>query len=108
MNKPLAIICSVIAGFGVFLLGHCAYLTVAYGQGNPEAGNFHRGIYWSSRDPVTGTIRKDWDRDWNKIGTPEEPAWADLVDMWVVGIGLVVLGMGIYVVERSTGSREHF
>jgi hypothetical protein len=57
---------------------------------------------------VTGTIRRDWDRDWNKVATPEEPEWSGLVDMWVVGVGLVVLGLGIYVVERSTGNREHF
>jgi hypothetical protein len=108
MNKPLAFLCSCIAGVGLLLLAHCIYLMVVYGHGNPEAGNFHRSTYSTSRDRVTGKVRRDWDTDWNVVGTTDCPTWADLVDMWFVGIGFVVLGAGIYVAEWSSRGRAYF
>jgi len=102
VNKPLAFVCVCIAGLGLVVLSRSVYCTVVYGHGDFEAGNFHRCVYSAERDPTTGAIRRDWDTRWDLVSSTEGAALAQVLDMWVVGFGLVVLGAGIYAAEQSS------
>jgi len=107
MNKPLAFICSCIAGVGLLILSRSIYCTVVYGHGDPEAGNFHRCVYSSERDPVTRKVRRDWDTEWSLVSSTEGSPAAQVLDMWVVGIAFVIVEAGIYIVEWSSRDRQH-
>jgi len=99
MNRSLAMICMCIAALGLLVLARSTYCTVIYGHGNMEAGNFHRCVYTAERDPKTGTILRDWDIRWE---ITESSQFAQIVDMWFLGIGLGVLGAGIYIGDWSS------
>jgi len=103
MNKPVAFICACIAGIGLLVLGRSTFLTIAYGHGNMEAGNFNRCSYSSTRDPQTGRVVREWDF----IGESTEDTTVDRLDMWFVGFAFVVVGAGIYVAEWSSRGRRY-
>jgi hypothetical protein len=107
MNKPLAFVCACIAGLGLLVLLHSTYCTIVYGDGDLEAGNFHRCVYLTERDPSTGAIRRDWDTRWDLVSSTEGLPFAEVLDMWVLGFGLLVLGAGIYAAEWSSRRRQH-
>ncbi|HOX03403.1 MAG TPA: hypothetical protein P5555_14095 [Candidatus Paceibacterota bacterium] len=107
MNKPVTFICVCIAGLGLLVLGRCAYCAIVYGHGDLEAGNFHRCIYWTERDPVSGAVIRCWDTDWALVSGTEQSAVAQVLDMWFVGLGLLVLGGSVFAVEHY-GSRRHY
>jgi hypothetical protein len=105
MNKPVAFVCACVAGFGLLILSRSAYCTIVYGHGNLEAGNFHRCIYLSERDPKTGKIRRDWDTNWELVSSTDGSPAAQIVDMWVLGAVLVLVGVGVYAAEWA--SQDH-
>lgn len=107
MNKPVGFICACIAALGLLVLGRCAYCAIAYGNGNLEAGNFHRCSYWTERDPATGAVGRHWDTDWALVSGTEQSAVAQALDMWFVGIGLLALGGSVFVWEHY-GSHRHY
>ena len=107
MNKPLAFLCACIAGLGVLVLSRSIYCTIVYGHGDFEAGNFHRCVYSTERDAATGAIRREWDTRWDLVSSTEGSLFAQVLDMWVVGFGLIVLGAGIYAAEWSSRGRQH-
>ena len=100
MNKPVAFICACIAGIGLVILARSTFLAVIYGS--MEAGNFNRCWYLTKRDPQTGKLMREWD---TLAESTEDPLTRRL-DMWFVGIAFVVVGTGIYVAERATGTRH--
>jgi hypothetical protein len=102
MNKPLAIVCACIAGFGLLILSCSVYCTLAYGHGDPDAGNFHRNAYRTVREPATGKLRREWEPQSEYVASTEADLLTQLVDMWVLGFGLVVLGLGIYAGESAS------
>ncbi len=106
MNKPLAFVCACISGLGLLVLSRSIYCTVVYGHGDFEAGNFHRCVYSTERDPTTGTIRRDWDTRWDLVSSTDGSPLAQVLDMWILGFGLVVLGAGIYAAEWSSRGRQ--
>jgi hypothetical protein len=99
MNRPLAFICLCIIAVGVLTLGRCTFLTVVYGHGNMEAGNFHRCVYWTERDAATGKLSRCWDTDWRLVSGTEGSPLAQALDIWFIGIAFVVAGAAIYVIE---------
>ena len=101
MNKPVALICACIVGVGVLILGRSTFLTIAYGHRNMEAGNYNRCWYSATRDSETGRLVREWDA----VGESTEDSMGDRLDMWFVGIALVVVGAGIYLAESAT--RRH-
>ena len=101
MNKPLALICAFIVGLGVLVLCSSMYFCILYGQGNLEAGNFLRCHYSTEQDPETGATRRDWETRWELVSSTEGSPLLEVLDMWAVGFGLVVLGSGIYIVEGA-------
>jgi hypothetical protein len=105
MNKPVAFLCSCIAGVGLLILSRSVYCTVVYGHGDLEAGNFHRCVYTTEKDQKTGVLRRDWDTRWDLVSSTEGSIVAQILDMWFVGIGFLVLGAGIYAVECSSRGR---
>jgi hypothetical protein len=60
VNKPIAIICGAMAVTALWILGAFLYYGMVYGNGNLEAGNYHRNRYWSDTNFVTGRIEKHW------------------------------------------------
>ena len=107
VNKPIAFVCACVVIVGVTILGRCTYLTVVFGQGDPEAGNWFRYHYLAERDPTTGKVRRDWvEKHW--VGSTEAPVWSHFLDMWFVGVGLVVIGAGVFVVEQWSRGKAHF
>jgi len=107
MNKPVAFFCSCIAGVGLLILSRSTYCTIVYGHGDLEAGNFHRCVYTTEKDPETGTIRRDWDTRWDLVSSTEGSPLAEFLDMWFLGMGLVGLGVGLYVAEWSSETQHH-
>ncbi len=107
MNKPVCFICACITGLGLLVLGRCAYYAVAYGHGNPEAGNFHRCYYWTERDPNTGTATRHWDTDWRLVSGAEYSYVADVFETWLVGLGLLLLGSSLFVVGHYASRGHH-
>jgi hypothetical protein len=107
MNKPLAFVCACIAGLGLLVLSRSIFCTIVYGHGDFEAGNFHRCVYSRQRDATTGAIRRDWDTRWDLVSSTEGSPFAQVLDMWVLGFGLLVLGAGIYTAEWSSRGRQH-
>ncbi len=103
MNKPVAFLCSCIAGIGLVILGRSIYLTITYGRGNMEAGNFNRCSYSTTRDSQTGSLVHEWD----VIGESTEDTIVDRLDMWFVGVSFVVVGVGICVAERAFRRPRH-
>ena len=101
LNKPVAFICACVAAVGLLILGRSAFLTIAYGHGAMEAGNFNRCWYSSTQDPQTGKIVREWD----VLGESTEDTFVERLDMWFVGTAFVIVGAGIFVVERSSRSR---
>ena len=108
MNKPLAFICSCIALPGVVILTCSTYFTIAYGHGDPEAGNFHRCSYSIERDLATGATRRSYDTRWDLVSSTEGSLLAQALSMWALGIGLPVVGAAIYVADSCTRGRAHF
>ena len=96
MNRPLAFICVCIIAVGLLILARCIFLTVVYGQGNLETGNFHRCVYWPERDSETGKLERCWETDWRMVSGTEGSALGQVVSMWFLGIGFVAAG-------RATG-----
>ena len=84
MNKPLALGCASIAGIGFLILGACTYLTVVYGHGNFEAGNFNCHHYWIEQDPVTGKATRHWEEIYESTDGPPL-LW---LDTWFWGLDL--------------------
>ena len=107
MNKPVALICAAISVSGLLILCTCTYFALVYGHGDPEAGNFHRCVYTSERDPQTGLIRRDWDTRWELVSSTDGSALAATIDMWFLGLFLSVLGPGIYALEDRTFGARH-
>jgi len=107
MNKPVALICSCIAGLGLLILFRSIYCTVVYGHGDFEAGNFHRCVYTTETNPKTGAVRRDWDTRWDLVSSTEGSPLAQTLDMWFLSIGLLILGAGIYVAEWSSRGQRH-
>jgi hypothetical protein len=103
MNKPVAFLCAGIAGIGLLILGRSTYLTIAYGHGNMEAGNFNRCWYSTTRDSLTGRDLREWD----EIGESTEFSLGERFNMWFIGLGLVTLGSVVYVAERATRRPPH-
>ncbi len=103
MNKPVAFICACIAGVGFLILGRSTFLTIAYGRGNMEAGNFNRCSYSATRHGQTGRLLREWD----EIGESTEDSIAVRLNMWFVGITFVVVGAGIYVAEWASCRPPH-
>ena len=107
VNKPIAFVCACVASLGLVVLSRCTYLTVVFGEGDPEAGNWFRYEYLTERDAATGKVRRDWvQKHW--VGSTEAPVWSHFLDTWFVGFGLLVIGAGIYIVEQSSRSNTHF
>lgn len=98
MNKPVALICACITGLGLVILALSTFLTVVYGHGNMEAGNFNRCWYRSASDAQTGRLVREWDI----VGESMEDGIEDRLNMWAVGVAFVVTGAGIHVGERAT------
>jgi hypothetical protein len=103
MNKPVAFLCGCIAAMGLLILGRSTYLTLAYGRGNMEAGNFNRCWYSTSLDPQTGRLVREWD----EIGESTETPAAERLNMWFVGVCLVALGSVVFVAERASRPSLH-
>ena len=103
MNKPVAFICACIAGVGLLILGRSTFLTIAYGRGNMEAGNFNRCSYSMAHDARTGRLVREWDEN----GESTEDSIADRLNMWFAGIPFVVVGAGIYVAEWASRRPRH-
>ena len=103
MNKPVAFICACIAGIGFLILGQSTFLTIAYGRGNMEAGNFNRCSYSTTRDAQTGRLVREWD----EIGESTETGIAERLNMWLVGLTFVVVGAGVYVAECASRRPRH-
>lgn len=103
INKPVAFVCACVAGIGLLIIGRSTFLTMAYGRGNMEAGNFNRCWYSITRDPQTGRMVREWD----VIGESTEDTIADRLDMWFVGVSFVVVGAGIYAAVRAYGQARH-
>ena len=97
MNKPVAFICACIAGVGFLILGQSIFLTIAYGRGNMEAGNFNRCSYSKTHDVQSGRVL----REWKKTGESTEDSIVHRLNMWFVGITFVVIGASIYVAESA-------
>ena len=107
MNKFVAFVCACIAGLGLLVLSRSIYCTIVYGHGDFEAGNFHRCVYSTERNLATGAIRRDWDTRWDLVSSTEGSPLVQVLDMWVLGFGLLVLGAGIYAAEWSGRGRQH-
>lgn len=103
MNKPVAFICACIAGVGLLILGRSTYLTIAYGHGNMEAGNFNCCWYSATRDSHTGRLV----REWHEIGESTENGIDYHLNMWFIGLTFVVVGACICVVERASRRPPH-
>ena len=103
MNKPVAFICACIAMVGVLIIGRSTFLTIAYGHGDMDAGNFNRCWYSAIRDAQTGRIVREWD----VRGESTEDGLVDRLDMWAVGIAFVVVGAGVWVAEWATRRPRH-
>ena len=101
MNKPVALICAFMVGLGVLVLCSSIYFCVVYGQGDLEAGNFHRCQYSTEHDPETGATRRDWETRWDLVSSTEGSPLSGVLNMWALGLGLVVLGSGIHIVEGT-------
>ena len=95
MNRPVSFICACIAGLGIVILARSTFLTVVYGHGNMEAGNFNRCRYSTTRDAQTGHLVREWDIR----GECTDDSIVDRVNMWAVGVTFVVAGAGIWVGE---------
>jgi len=108
VNQPIAFIFACVACLGLVILGRCTYLTIVYGHGDPGAGNWGRCNYQTVRDPTTGKVRRNWEEKYYPEGTEEPLRLAPVVDMWFLGFSLVVLGAGIYVVEKRSRGKAHF
>jgi len=106
MNKPVVFICACIAGVGLLVLSRATYCAIVYGHGDLEAGNFHRCVYSIERDPKTGAIRRDWDTRWDLVSSTDGSHLAQVLDMWVLGSGLLLLGAGICALEHSSRGRQ--
>jgi hypothetical protein len=100
-NKPLALLCAAVAAAGLLILTTAGYHAIVYGHGNLEAGNFHRCVYSAERDPVTGSVHRDWDTRWDLVSGTESSMLAQGLDMWFLGIGLLVAGAGIYAADQA-------
>jgi hypothetical protein len=100
MNKPLAFVCACIAGAGLLVLACSTYFTIAYGHGDFEAGNFHRNTYSITLSQESGKNVRSYDARWDLVSGTEGSALAMYLNMWFVGIGLVVLGSGLFLAER--------
>jgi hypothetical protein len=96
MNKPLAFVCAIIALPGVVILCCAVYFCIVYGHGDLEAGNFHRCTYSVERDIVTGRTRRSYDARWDLVSSTEGSPHAGLLNMRAVGLGLPLLGAGLY------------
>ena len=103
MNKPVAFICACIAGVGFLILGRSTFLTIAYGHGNMEAGNFNRCWYSTTRDAQTGRLVREWD----EIGESTEDSIAGRINMWFAGVTFIVVGAGIHVAEWASRRPRH-
>lgn len=98
MKKPITFICLGISGIGGLILSVWLYYVLTYGHGDFEAGNFHRCQYWSERDPASGKLVKRWERNWELTESTEGSPLFN-IDIWLVGIGFVVLGAAIWVAD---------
>jgi hypothetical protein len=103
MNKLVAFICACIAGVGLLILARSTFLTIAYGRGNMEAGNFNHCWYSTTRDSQTGRLVREWD----EVGESTEDSIADRLNMWFVGLAFVVVGASIYVAEWASRRPRH-
>jgi hypothetical protein len=104
MNKPLTFVCSFIALPGLLILGCAIYFCILYGHGDLEAGNFHRCTYSVERDAATGRIYRSYDTSWDLVSSTEGSPLAQFLSMWAVGIGLPLVGAGLYAAD--SGSRQ--
>jgi hypothetical protein len=107
MNKPLAFICLCIAGVGLLILSRSIYCTIVYGRGNFEAGNFHRCVYTTETDPENGAVRRTWVTRWDLVSSTEGSPLAEFLNMWLLGIAMVVLGPALYVADWSRQGQRH-
>ena len=103
MNKPVGFICVCIAGLGMVILARSIFLTVVYGHGNMDAGNFNRCWYSTKRDPQTGQLVREWD----VRGESTEHSIVARLNMWAVSVTFVVAGAGICVGEWATRRPRH-
>jgi hypothetical protein len=103
MNKPVTFICACITGLGMVILARSTFLTVVYGHGNMEAGNFNRCWYSATRDPQTGQLVREWDVG----GESTEHSIVDRLNMWAVGVAFVAAGAAIYVGEWASRRPRH-
>lgn len=101
MNKPLAIVCSLIALPGLVILCCASYFCIVYGHGDLEAGNFHRCTYLVERDVATGRTHRSYDTRWDLVSSTEGSPVAGFLNMWAVGLGLPVLAVSLYVMIPS-------
>jgi hypothetical protein len=102
MHKGILVIAAGTSLFGLLILGTCMYHCFAYGNGDPEIGNFHRYEYAKHRDPITHEVSRDW------VDPPTgEGSQIAFVDMWAVGLFFLALGPGILALEHSSRDKGH-
>ena len=106
MNKPLAFVCSFIALPGLLILGCALYFCIRYGHGDLEAGNFHRCTYSVERDAATGHTHRSYDTRWDLVSSTEGSPLAEFLSMWAVGIGLPLVGVGLYLADSWSRRRQ--
>ena len=107
MNKPLAFVCLLIAAPGLFILGCALYFCIRYGHGDLEAGNFHRCTYSVVRDVATGRTHRSYDTRWDSVSSTEGSPLAEFLSMWAVGVGLPLLGVGLYAADSQQRVTMH-
>ena len=97
MNKSVAFLRACVAGVGLLILGRSTFLTIAYGHGNPEAGNFNRCWYSYKVDRQHGKVVREWD----VLAESTEDSTVDRVarvfNMWLVGLTFVLSGAVCFV-----------
>jgi hypothetical protein len=98
VNKPLAFVSSCIALLGLIILGYSSYLTIVYGHGDIEAGNFHRCSYLVEHD-AHGKVQRSYETRWELVSSTEASLIAPIINMWAIGIGLPFLGLALYVAD---------